>query len=32
MAKTFASKLLSQGSIEQDNLLKNEKNVRFGGI
>ena len=32
ITKTFASKLLSQGSIEQDNLSKNAKNFRFGGI
>ena len=29
MTKTFPSKLLSQGSIEQDNLSKNAKSVRF---
>ena len=32
MTETFASKLLSQGSIELDNLSKNAKNFRFGEI
>ena len=32
MTKTFASKLLSQDSIEQDNLSKKAKNFPFWGI
>ena len=32
MTKTFTSKLLSQGSIEQDKLSTNAKKFRFGGI
>ena len=31
MTKAFASKLLSQASIEQDNLSKNAKNFSFFG-
>ena len=32
ITKTFTSKLLSQGSIEQDKLSTNAKKFRFGGI
>ena len=32
MIKTFVSKLLSQGSIEQDKLLTNAKKFRFGAV
>ena len=32
MTKYFAPKLLSQGSIELNNLSKNVKNFRFGGV
>ena len=31
MTKTFASKLISQGRIEQGNLSKTAKNFHFGG-
>ena len=32
ITKHFTSKLLSKGSTELDNLAKNPKNFRFGGI